>query len=148
MVAFIGSFLVALAIIGVIVTYGKRRPADTPLTWGEAMAAAVFVFFSMFWAYGVVPEAWINFFQNSLKWRPDQLLAGPGGSLVKGPIQFSKFALGDIITTIIYVFMVSMHIKLFMFWNKRGRTQAESARRDEVRQGKRAPRLSRKGQLT
>lgn len=148
MVAFIGTFLVALALIVGIVAYGRRRPAGKPITWGEAMVGAVFVFFCMFWAYGIVPEAWIRFFQNDLKWRPDEFLAGPHGTLVKGPISFSKGALGDIITTVIYVFMVAAHISLFMFWNRRGRIQAEQARRENSRRGGRQPLLSRKGQLT
>lgn len=148
MVAFIGSFIVAFILIGAIVTYGQRRPAHKPLTWGEAMVGATFVFFCMFWAYGVVPEAWINFFQNDLKWRPDQLLTGPGGTLFKGPVAFSKASLGDVITTVIYVFMVSSHIGLFMFWNRRGKLQADEARRDSVRRGGRLPFLSRKGQLS
>ncbi len=148
MVAFIGSFVVAFILIGVIVSYGRRRPADKPVTWGEAMIAAVFVFFCFIWAYGVVPEAWINYFQNDLQWRPDQLLTGPQGTLLKGPISFSKAALGDVITTIIYAFMIGTHITLFSFWNKRGRLQAEAARRDDARSGGRRPLLSRKGQLT
>lgn len=148
MVAFIGSFLVALVLMGVIVAYGRRRPADAPLTWGEATVAATFVFFCMFWAYAIVPEAWIKFFSNDLEWRPDQYLAGPDGTLVKGPISVSKAALGDIITTVIYVFMVGAQIALFSFWSRRGKLQADQARRDATRRGERRPLLSRKGQLT
>jgi len=36
------------------VFYAKRRPVGTPLTWGESMVAATYVFFLMFWVYGVV----------------------------------------------------------------------------------------------
>jgi hypothetical protein len=147
-VAFIGSFLVALVLIGVIVWYGRRRPAGKPITWGEAMVGATFAFFCFFWAYAVVPEAWINFFQNDLEWRPDQYLAGPDGTLLKGPIAFSKAALGDVITTVIYAFMVGAHLSLFSFWNRRGKLQADEARRDAARRGTRRPLLSRKGQLT
>jgi len=147
-VAFIGSFIVAFILIGAIVWYGRRRPAGKPVTWGEAMVGATFVFFCMFWAYGVVPEAWINFFQNDLEWRPDQFLAGPHGTLFKGPISFSKAALGDVITTVIYAFMVGAHLTLFSFWNRRGKLQADEARRDAARRGARRPLLSRKGQLT
>lgn len=147
MVAFIASFIVIFVMIGVIVWYGRRRPVGRPVTWGEAMVGATLVFFCMFWAYGVVPQAWISFFQNDLEWRPDQLLAGPDGTLVGGPISFSKAALGDVITTIIYVFMVATHISLFSFWGRRGKLQADEARRDAVRGGRR-PLLSRKGQLT
>ncbi len=148
MVAFIGSFLVAFALIGAIVAYGRRRPAGQPVTWGEATVAATFVFFCMFWAYGVVPEAWIKYFQNDLGWRPDQYLTGPEGTLLGGPISFSKYALGDVITTVIYTFMVGAQIALFSFWNRRGKLQEEEARRDAVRKDTRRPLLSRKGQLT
>ncbi len=148
MVAFIGSFIVAFILIGAIVWYGRRRPAGKPVTWGEAMVGATFVFFCMFWAYGVVPEAWINFFQNDLEWRPDQFLAGPHGTLLKGPISFSKAALGDVITTVIYAFMIGAHISLFSFWNRRGKLQQDEARRAAARRGTRRPLLSRKGQLT
>ncbi|MBS1847961.1 MAG: hypothetical protein JST73_06740 [Actinobacteria bacterium] len=147
MVAFVGSFVAAIILMGAIVRYGRRRPAGKPLTWGEAALGATFAFFCMFWAYAIVPESWINFFQNDLKWRPDQFLAGPHGSLVKGPISFSKAALGDIITTVIYVFMVGAHMSLFMFWNRRGKLQADEARKDAVRRGGRRPSLGRKGQL-
>lgn len=148
MVAFIGSFIVAFVLIGVIVWYGRRRPVGRPITWGESMVGATFAFFCMFWAYAVVPEAWINFFQNDLAWRPDQFLAGPQGTLFKGPISFSKAALGDIITTVIYAFMVGAHLTLFAFWNRRGKLQQDEARRDAARRGGRRPLLSRKGQLT
>lgn len=147
MVAFIGSFIVALVLIAAIVAYGRRRPAGKPVTWGEAVVAGAFVFFCMFWAYGVVPEAWINYFQNDLKWRPDQLLIGPHGTLFRGPVSFSKAALGDVITTVIYAFMIGADIALFMFWNRRGKLQADEARRDAVRHGGRRARLNRKGQL-
>ena len=148
MVAFIGSFLIALALIGVILTYGKRRPAGKEITWGEAAVGGTFVFFCMVWAYGIVPESWINYWQNGLQWRPDQFLAGPHGTLVKGPISFSKAAVGDVITTVIYAFMVTAHMSLFSFWNRRGKLQAEQARREAAGRGERRSLLSRKGQLT
>ena len=43
-----------------VIPYGKRRPAGTPLTWGEAMLAAIYVFCVMFSAYGVVPHQWLT----------------------------------------------------------------------------------------
>lgn len=147
MVAFVGSFLVFLILLGATVSYGRRRPVGKEYTWGEAAVGAVFVFFLMFWGYGIVPQSWIGYFQNGLQWRPDQLLAGPHGTLVKGPISFSKAALGDILTTVIYGFMIGCHISVFSFWNRRGRIQADDARRDAVRRGGRRPRLSRKGQI-
>lgn len=147
MVAFISSFVVVFLMIGGIVWYGRRRPVGKPVTWGEAMVGATLVFFCMFWAYGVVPQAWISFFQNDLEWRTDELLAGPEGTLIKGPISFSKAALGDVITTVIYVFMVGAHISLFSFWGRRGKLQADRALRDALPDAG-LPLMSRKGQMT
>ena len=72
MVAFVVSF--AIAILGMVVVhlYGKRRPVGTPLTWGEAIFAATFVFFLMFWAYGVVPNQWLQWANNELGWTPSK----------------------------------------------------------------------------
>ena len=148
MVAFVGSFLVVFLMIGAVVAYGNKRPAGVPVTWGEAMVGAVIVFFCLFWAYGAVPQAWMSWSANELKWRPDQYLTGPNGSLVKGPISFSKGGLADLITVLIYGFMINAQVVLFIFWNKRGKLQADAARDDAVRGGRRRGILSRKGQLT
>ncbi len=37
MVAFVTSLIVTALIVGGILAYQKRRPADQVLTWGEAM---------------------------------------------------------------------------------------------------------------
>lgn len=148
MVAFVGSFLVIFAMIGAVLWYGQKRPAGAPVTWGEAMFGAVLAFACMFWAYGVVPQAWIMWSANELGWRPDQMLTGPSGSLVGGPVSLSKAGLADIITVLIYGFMIQTHVILFIYWNRRGKIQA-AARLDEQARGKRkAGRLTRKGQLT
>ena len=60
-----------------IVWYAKRRPVGTPLTWGEAMVAATYVFLVMFWVYGVVPHQWLAWADNELGWRSDAYLLGP-----------------------------------------------------------------------
>ena len=148
MVAFVGSFLVIFAMIGVVLWYGQKRPAGAPVTWGEAMLGAVLAFFCMFWAYGVVPQTWILWSANELEWRPDQMLTGPNGSLIGGPISFSKGALGDIITVLIYGFMINAHVMLFIYWNKRGQIQEKARRTQKVRSRRKGGLLARKGQLT
>ena len=55
----------------------KRRPVGKPLTWVEAMLAAMYVFVLFFLAYGVVPHQWITHADNELSWRRDKLLTGP-----------------------------------------------------------------------
>jgi hypothetical protein len=147
-VSFVGSFLVVFVMIGAVVAYGNKRPAGAPLTWGEAMVGAVFAFFCLFWAYGVVPESWILWSANEHKWRPDQNLTGPHGTLLKGPISFSKGGLADLITVLIYGFMINAQVVLFIFWNKRGKLQADAKRDAAAKRGRRRGPLARKGQLT
>ena len=148
MVAFVGSFAVSLVLIGVVVAYSKRRPADVPVTWGEAMVASVFVFFCFFWAYGVVPQTWILYSANELKMSPDHIIIGHGGTLLDGgPIKFSLGGLADIITTMIYGFYLTMSVVLFIVWNNRGKAQEKARRKQLVRGGASGRRaLARPGQ--
>src|SRR5687768_9639546 len=48
-VAFTTSCVVLVLLIVVGLSFRGRRPVGTPLTWGEAMVAATFIFFAMFW---------------------------------------------------------------------------------------------------
>ena len=54
--------------------------------WGEAMVAATYVFFLMFWVYGVVPHQWLTWVQNELKWRTDAISSGHGATVE--PLKF------------------------------------------------------------
>ena len=73
MVAFIFSVIVLVALITGAMRYAKRRPIGTPLTWGEAMVAALFVFFVMFLGWGIMPHQWLNYADNALQWRKDKI---------------------------------------------------------------------------
>lgn len=148
MVSFVGSLLVAFAMVGGIVAYGRKRPAGAPLTWGEAMVGSVIAFFCLFWAYGVVPEAWILWSANELKWRPDHYLTGPHGTLLKGPISLSMAGVGDIITLLIYGMMLNAQAGLFIFWNRRGKLQEAERRTNAVKGARSRGLLARKGQLS
>ena len=50
MVAFLTSLIILFALVALIFPMAKRRPVGTPTTWGEAMVAATYTFFIMFWA--------------------------------------------------------------------------------------------------
>lgn len=123
MVAFVSSFLLSLVMGGSIIWYSRRRPADARLTWGEAMVAATYVFFIMFWVYGVVPHQWLTYAQNELKWRSDALIIGPNstGLFQWSPITMSKQTAGDIIVVLIYGFYLSAHVALWAIWQGRGK---------------------------
>ena len=126
MVAFVGSVLVALAMSAVILWYAKRRPVGHPLSWGEAMVAGTYVFFLLFWVYGVVPHQWLTYAQNELRWRSDALIIGPGstGLFEWSPIAMSKQTAGDIIVVLIYGFYLAAMVALWAVWQGRGKKAA------------------------
>ncbi|MBK5224400.1 MAG: hypothetical protein JJE52_16310 [Acidimicrobiia bacterium] len=120
MVAFVTSILVALLMTAVIFAYMKRRPVGTPLTWGEAMFASVYVFFLLFWAYGVVPHQWLSLADNEWNWRADRLVSGPGGIVEKLPIDISYLIIRDLIAVGIYGVLLAANVAIWMMWQNRG----------------------------
>jgi hypothetical protein len=129
------AFFVALGItlVGTAVIWriGQKRPPGTPLTWGEAMVGAVFVFGLMLLAYGVVPNEWLKWADNLLLWRSDKILLAISSKGIKtgagaahfggsGRILVSYQSLRDIIVTVIYVMFLGGHIALWSAWQKRG----------------------------
>ncbi|MFN7970478.1 MAG: hypothetical protein U0P47_14205 [Acidimicrobiales bacterium] len=107
MVAFFTSLLVAILLVAPIFPYAKRRPVGTPITWGEAILAGTYVFFILFWIYGVVPHQFLTWADSELSWRPDRIWLGPNGVMVVPftgwtlqtpwfPVQVSAQAVRDI----------------------------------------------------
>ena len=86
------------------------------------MAAALYVTFLMFWAYGVVPDKWLNYAEGDLEMRSDAILAGPGstGWLKDLPIVISKEAVAHIVTTMIYGLAFTITIAMWAVWQGRG----------------------------
>jgi hypothetical protein len=120
MVAFIFSLVATFAAAAVIPAYAKRRPAGTPLTWGEAMVGAVYVFFVMFLAWGIMPHQFLTYADNTLQWRKDKILNGPADIIAKLPFTISYEAVRDIIATGLYIVTLGMMIVMFSQWQKRG----------------------------
>jgi len=129
-VAFVASLLITLALVAFIVPLAKRRPVGTALTWGESMAAAIYVFFTMFWIYAMVPHLWLTWSGNELNWRPDKLLTGPWGILKTqtaggwNPISLNYQVIRDIIAVLIYVVALGMNMYLWAWWQNRGKRAA------------------------
>lgn len=124
--AFLTSLFVTLALTLAVVPYGKRRKVGKPLGWGEAMFGAIYVFGTMFLAYGVVPHQWLVHVQNELGWRADKVVNGPwdvlkpksrGGSF---PFDINYLQIGDILVLAIYGVMVGLQIYMWSWWQKRG----------------------------
>lgn len=130
-VAFTGSLLASLAMVGSILWFAKRRPKDAPLSWGQAMAAAMYVTFILFFFFGVVPDRWLNYAEGELGMRSDALLAGPGstGWFEFLPVVISKQAIADIVTILIYGLGFNVSVVLWAVWQKRGTAPAEEVER-------------------
>ncbi len=126
-VAFTGSLLLSFALVGAVVMLSKRRPKDAPLSWGQAMFAAMYVTFTLFWFFGVVPDRWLNYAQGSLGMRSDAILAGPGstGWFKNIPVVISKSTIADIVTTVIYGVGFTLTVSLWALWQKRGQAVTE-----------------------
>jgi len=137
------EFFVALfaLLVGVAVIFfvGRRRPPGTPLTWGEAMVAATWVFGVLLLAYGVVPNEWMKWADNGLLWRPDRIWfavstkmpvfftgtnAAVEAAAGRGRIIVSFQALRDIIAAGIYILMLAAQVWLWIVFQKRGRKAA------------------------
>jgi hypothetical protein len=125
------SVIVTLVLTGGIVAYINRRPAESSHTWGEAMFAAMVVFFMMFWVYGVVPHQWLAWADNELNWRSDKLFVGPGGILKPqtqggwNPITLNYVVIRDLIAVLIYGVALGANIVLWGKWQNRGQVAVE-----------------------
>ncbi len=127
--ALLFSIVVLVILIAIAVAYGKRRPVGKPLSWGEGMAAAVYVFFAMFMAYAVVPNQWLIHAQNGLGWRTDKKVYGPGNILQAEslggsfPFEINYLQVGDAIAAGIYIALLGVQLYLFSWWQKRGKVK-------------------------
>jgi hypothetical protein len=139
-VAFVVSLLISGLMVAIIVRVGRNRPVGTPLTWGEAFVAGVFVFLLLFLLYGVVPHQWLAFADNQLGWRSDKIgiPLGPLGHAMNGklgakegvlfpegiPLPNGHFIvtaqiLRDIIAATLYIVFLLVQIKMWLWWQKR-----------------------------
>jgi len=128
--AFLFSLFLTLFLTALAVVYGKRRPADRPTSWGEAMAGSAYAFFVMFLAFGVVPHQWLTHVQNELGWQSGKPFLGPG-AIFKSKARGGNFAfdinyqqIGDILVVGIYGFFLGLFIWIFVWWQKRGAVQS------------------------
>lgn len=137
MVAFIGTLLVLALGVGLARFFARRRPIGTPLSWGEAMAAGTFVFFMIFWAYGVVPHYFLLWADNELNWRPDVALDQYSwlGGVKLGfllpqadggwfPFDINMQQVRDTIVVLLYVVLLGLQMYLWAWWQKRGTGEA------------------------
>ena len=132
--------------------FGKKRPLGTPYTWGEAMAAAMVLFWVFVLAYGIVPDTFLKWANgNTLNWRSDifGIPVGPLGQLTpekweghyfshsrnvlfpdgitffgRGRIMVSKETIRDIIAATLYIIFLGIHGFMWAGWQRRGKKAA------------------------
>ena len=125
-VAFLFSFFLSTGMALLAIPYAKRRPKGTPTSWGEAMLASVYVFATMFIAFGVVPHQWIDHSDKNLGWTKNKIIYGPGDILKPKalgghfPFTMSFEAIRDIVAILIHVWYFGLIIVLWGKWQKRG----------------------------
>jgi hypothetical protein len=135
-VAFVGSFLIALLGLGAVLAYGNRRPVGAPLTWGEAIFAATLAFALMFWAYGVVPHQWLQWANNELEWNAAKPLLKPdqftffSDTIRLPPFSVSYETLSHTIVVVIYGIFLGAHVAAWSIWQNRGKRAEQKAQRE------------------
>jgi hypothetical protein len=124
--AFLTALIATLVLSLAIIPYGKRRPVDKPLTWGDALLGSTYIFGLLFLAFGMVPHQWIDHADKDLGWSRDKLLYGPGGILRPqsaggwNPITLQYEAIRDIVVVLIHVVLFALFIFIAVWWQKRG----------------------------
>jgi hypothetical protein len=157
-VAFLASLLATVIFVVAPFAYGKRRPVGTPLTWGESMGAALYLFFVMFWIYGVLPHQFLTWADGPLKWRTDSIgiPAGPLQAFLpnvenhwyskktnsfwptgvsffgRGRVLVSKETVRDIIAANIYIVLLGGQMKAWVAFQNRGKAAAKKAALEPV----------------
>ena len=124
MVGFTTAVLIGILVL--VVPYKiarRRRPEPAPLTWGQAMVAAMYTYFVLFWWYGVIPHQWLTFADNELLWRKDKAWNGPGSIIAKLPFTVSYLVLRDLIVVGIYAVGLVLFVVLWMRWQNRAKTK-------------------------
>ena len=118
MVAFISTLVVGILGVVAALLFSRRRPVGAPLSWGEAMAAAVFTMFMFLWWYAIIPHQWLTYAGSELQWTPDRLLLRP---TPVQPLTVSYETLRDIIAVGIYGIGIALQVTLWAVWNDRGK---------------------------
>ena len=156
MAALIFSIIGTVLMTGVVIWFARRRPPGTPLTWGEAFVAALWVFTLMLVVYAILPSQFLTYADSTLKWRSDKIgiptgplhylpgwpvhgkvlffipvdhgLLWPNGLTFfgRGKIIISAQILRDVIATVIYVVALVAHVKGWLWWQARGKRKVET----------------------
>jgi hypothetical protein len=138
-VRYIASVVVLMLLLIPFFWYADKRKPGAPLTWGEAMVAATYAFFLLFWLYGVVPHEFLNWADSELAWRPDKKVIGPEGTWASWwsfwesiPLTIHLQIFRDIIVTVLYGVGLGALVWAFAFWNDRAKKAAAAGEVEPV----------------
>jgi len=143
MVAFITSLAVTGLMIAIALVVARRRRPGTPVTWGEGLVAGTFVFALMLMCYGVVPDRWLRWADNELRWRSDKFGVPVGGiaigsnhlfkkpylvfpkgvPLMHGHLLITAQTVRDVVVTVIYGVFIGGQLYAWSWWQRRGRAR-------------------------
>ena len=101
----------------------RRRRGRAPLTWGEAMVAAMYVFFVCSGGTASSPTSGSRSPTTSCCWRKDKVWYGPAGIIAKLPFSVSYLVLRDLIVIGIYAVGLVLFVMLWMKWQNRAKTK-------------------------
>lgn len=134
MAALVTSIVVAILMSVAIFVYARRRPVGTPVSWGEAMVGAVWVYFLAFLAYGVIPHQWLTLAENEWSFRADRIVFGPGDILQPQsqggwfPFDITYRAISDTVAVVFYVVFLVAQIVMWLKWQNRGQRAEAKAK--------------------
>lgn len=117
MVALIVAFVVTMAMSGVVIAYSYIRPSDRRTTWGEAMVGSVFVFMVFIMLFGILPDQWIDYADNDLKWTNEKFLFTEASIM---PFRMDYQKLRDIIVVVEHLVALTAIPIVAIMWQKRG----------------------------
>ncbi len=126
MVALVVSNLAVLVMAYGIVWYMNRRSVDDPMSWGESMLFATYVFWMMFLVFGIVPHQWLTLAENEWSFRADVLWDAWGLITAQSqggwfPFEVTLRVLSDSIAAVIYIIYLVGMVVLWMRWQNRGK---------------------------
>ena len=125
------SIVITALMIGITIVYGRRRAIGTPVTWGEAMLGATWVFMIFVLVFGVVPDRWVRLTDNEWGWSVETFVFTEG-QFIDDPITFPPFRmdkkkLSDVVVVIEHLVALGALPFAWLWWQKRGQGVAVEA---------------------
>ncbi len=138
-IRYTSAIIVLMLLVLPIFWLADRRKPGTPLTWGEAMVAAVYTFFLLFWLYGIVPHEFLTWADSELAWTTAKKIIGQDGTWSswwsfwgKIPIVVDEQKIRDVIAVLLYGVGLGGLIWMWSFWQNREQRAAEEAAQQPV----------------